>query len=131
MDHFRQAKTAILSIRGPPTPVHQSTSSKPSFAIPTVQAAVSTGAAIDSSLTPTVASIAPRTLNLTFGVLLPFHHLLLANFQEVIPPPALTPPLVRLQNIPGPTSSSTPSRQACNTYAPDSGTSSLSSNLGL
>ncbi|KAF8324789.1 uncharacterized protein EI90DRAFT_3129570 [Cantharellus anzutake] len=78
------------------------------------------------------------------GALLPFHHLLLANSQEVIPPPALTPPLVRLRNILGPTSTSTPSRQARNTYAPNSGpplqnpvhisisgTSGLSSNLGL
>ncbi|KAF8334619.1 uncharacterized protein EI90DRAFT_3121041 [Cantharellus anzutake] len=63
---------------------------------------------------------APRTLNLTSRVLLPFCHLLLADFQEVIPPPAPTPPSVRLRNIPGPTSSSTPSRRACNTYVPDS-----------
>ncbi|KAF8330013.1 uncharacterized protein EI90DRAFT_3124793 [Cantharellus anzutake] len=78
------------------------------------------------------------------GAPLPFHHLLLADSQEVIPPPAPTPPLVRLWNIPGPTSTSTPSRRARNTYAPDSGpplrnpvhvsisgTSGLSSDLGL
>ncbi|KAF8325073.1 uncharacterized protein EI90DRAFT_3129171 [Cantharellus anzutake] len=53
---------------------------------------------------------APGTPNLTSGVLLPFHHLLLADSQEVIPPPALTPPSVQLWNIPGPTPTSTPSR---------------------
>jgi hypothetical protein len=53
---YQQAKAAILGIRGPPTSVHQSTStSRPSFAIPTVQAA---GANIDSLLSPTAASIA-------------------------------------------------------------------------
>ncbi|KAF8326960.1 uncharacterized protein EI90DRAFT_3127384 [Cantharellus anzutake] len=87
---------------------------------------------------------APGTPNLTSGVLLPFRHLLLADSQEAIPPPALTPPSVRLRNIPGPTPTSTPSRQVRNTYAPDSGpplrnpvrvpasgTSGLSSDLGL
>ncbi|KAF8331695.1 uncharacterized protein EI90DRAFT_3123281 [Cantharellus anzutake] len=100
------------------------------------------GVVFDTS--PFPSSSAPRTLKLTSRVLLPFCHLLLADFQEVIPPPAPTPPLVRLRNIPGPTSSSTPSRRARNTYAPDSGpplrnpgcisisgTSGLSSDLGL
>ncbi|KAF8335424.1 uncharacterized protein EI90DRAFT_3120516 [Cantharellus anzutake] len=87
---------------------------------------------------------APGTPNLTSGVLLPFRHLLLADSQEVIPPPALTPPLVQLRDIPGPTPTLTPSRQVHKTYAPDSGpplqnpihisisgTSGLSSDLGL
>ncbi|KAF8312435.1 uncharacterized protein EI90DRAFT_3137392 [Cantharellus anzutake] len=53
--------------------------------------------------------------------LLPFRHLLLADSQEVIPPPARPPPSVQLRNIPGPTPTSTPSRQVRKTYAPDSG----------
>ncbi|KAF8335674.1 uncharacterized protein EI90DRAFT_3119943 [Cantharellus anzutake] len=57
----------------------------------------------------------------TSGALLPFHHFLLADSQEVIPPPAQTPPSVRLRNIPGPTPTSTPSRRVRKTYAPDSG----------
>ncbi|KAF8327618.1 uncharacterized protein EI90DRAFT_3126978 [Cantharellus anzutake] len=57
----------------------------------------------------------------TSGALLPFHHFLLADSQEFIPPPAQTPPSVRLRNIPGPTPTSTPSRRVRKTYAPDSG----------
>ncbi|KAF8327566.1 uncharacterized protein EI90DRAFT_3126886 [Cantharellus anzutake] len=77
----------------------------------------------------------------TSGTLL---HFLLADSQEVIPPPAQTPPSVRLWNILGPTPTSTPSRRVCKTYAPNSGpplrnpirisvsgTSGLSSDLGL
>ncbi|KAF8317833.1 uncharacterized protein EI90DRAFT_3133615 [Cantharellus anzutake] len=77
----------------------------------------------------------------TSGALLPFHHFLLADSQEVIPPPARTPPSVRLRDIPGPTPTLTPSRRVCKTYAPDSrpplqnpvrvSVSGLSSDLGL
>ncbi|KAF8316914.1 uncharacterized protein EI90DRAFT_3134143 [Cantharellus anzutake] len=70
---------------------------------------------------PDLRSGLPELRTLTSGVLLPFRHLLLADSQEVIPPPARTPPSVRLRNIPGPTPTSTPSRQVRKTYAPDSG----------
>ncbi|KAF8331413.1 uncharacterized protein EI90DRAFT_3123554 [Cantharellus anzutake] len=93
---------------------------------------------------PDLRSGLPELRTPTSGALLPFRHLLLADSQEVIPPPARTPPSVRLRNIPGPTPTSTPSRRVRKTYAPDSrpplrdpvhvsvsGTSGLSSDLGL
>ncbi|KAF8314159.1 uncharacterized protein EI90DRAFT_3136224 [Cantharellus anzutake] len=70
---------------------------------------------------PDLRSGLPELRTPTSGALLPFRHLILADSQEVIPPPAQTPPSVRLRNIPGPTPTSTPSRRVRKTYAPDSG----------